>query len=377
MRCARVLDRCAQQADRIGKIGIQRSVVLDHRGDGGVADHRRSQFTQAVAPATAPLEQAQRDRGIEQAARRFGATGRVVRQRLAQPSAALRPTYRTAAIARRPAEPANRRSRRTRSNSSRAWRRATGRVSANAAARRWNKGFASSRSRQARQLVDPTPTTAPSRRLALQACHRGRCSDCGSVDSLSGSATSSSDSVPWDQPFGFHPHQAAQCLGTGAVGHGGHRTADQLIEVRDRAVESQFAGRVRTQQRDVAADRLAHHPRVTDHVADVVGRLIGLAQPLAECTPGCGRRTGRLRAGLGRPRQTTRRSWRAGSRSTTPAARTPRPARRRCRPACPRRRQSWPSAAPAAAGTGRRPPPPSGTPARSARHLPAPPGFRR
>ena len=54
----------------------------------------------------------------------------------------------------------------------------------------------------------------------------------------------------------------------------------------DRAVQAELMGRARTSEQGVLSDRLAEHFRVAQHVADIVGHLIGLAQAVAEHAPG-------------------------------------------------------------------------------------------
>ena len=81
----------------------------------------------------------------------------------------------------------------------------------------------------------------------------------------------------------------------------------------------------------VAAGRLAQRLRGGDHVAHVVGHLVGLAQAQRRrraTAPGRRRPPARR---LRCRRRTASRSWRGGRPPATPAARTPRPGRRRCR----------------------------------------------
>jgi hypothetical protein len=48
-------------------------VVLDHRGDSGIADDRRAEHAESVATVVAPLDELERDTGGEQALGRVAA----------------------------------------------------------------------------------------------------------------------------------------------------------------------------------------------------------------------------------------------------------------------------------------------------------------
>ena len=131
-RLASVAGAALSSRDRIGQVCIQRAVMFDHRGHGRCcADHRRAQLTQPVTALRPQLGQAQRDRRIEQAQRRLRRRLEPHRQllrRLRPPARMLNIETHTGQQDLRIDEAGDQ------VEELAAWRRATGRVSANAAA---------------------------------------------------------------------------------------------------------------------------------------------------------------------------------------------------------------------------------------------------
>jgi len=62
----------AQQGDGVAQIGVEHGVMLDHRGDAGIADHRGTEIAQAEPPVAVPLGQPQRRRRLQQPQRVVG-----------------------------------------------------------------------------------------------------------------------------------------------------------------------------------------------------------------------------------------------------------------------------------------------------------------
>ena len=92
-------------------------------------------------------------------------------------------------------------------------------------------------------------------------------------------------------------HEGAQLRSTAARRDGRRGAGHQPIEAADRLGHAELARHARPPERDVAAGRLADHLGVGRGVTDVVGHLVGLAEPVAEGAPRRRVAARRLRAG--------------------------------------------------------------------------------
>ena len=93
-------------------------------------------------------------------------------------------------------------------------------------------------------------------------------------------------SLAGHQALGLEAHQLAQRRCSGALGHRIHSGLHQRFEMRDRPGQSQIGGGTGSAVVQVLAHGLAQGLGLADHVADVIGHLVSLAQAFAQGAPG-------------------------------------------------------------------------------------------